>query len=235
MTDRLRVGICRPGRNHPRRPRGRRRAHVATQPDQLTSELVRPQHEPHAAGLDSIDWHAGKTSGSWVLRQRDPATLTDRAYATGAVRPCARQHHTDRAIAALFGERGEQNIPGLMGCSGCGCHADAAGFHRQRGACGHHVDPVSLRDNAVVSRQHRESLPRREPSHQYLLAPRIVVLNDNKSCAAYIRESGQQFGDGVHVAHRRSHRYDWSCTHLLLSRTDVGAGFAIDRARRKDG
>src|SRR5438045_802242 len=123
----------------------------------LAGNLIRAQHEIHAPCFNGADGHAGKACRSRVLRKCGAATLLEGLYAEGTVGAFAREDHADRAMAMLFRERGEQNIPGMMQSAWVGCHANAPTGHSQRGICGYHVDVVLLHYRAVVRVYHRKN------------------------------------------------------------------------------
>src|SRR4029077_14453607 len=134
--------------------------------------------------------HAGKARRSRVLRKSGPTALLDRSYAESTVGASAREDYPDRAIAMLFCERGEQNIPRMVEFACVSCHVNAAPGHCQCGICGNQVDMVLLGHHTVMRVHHWKICSVGEGFSRQLLVTRIEMLHNNKSRIAFSRQSG---------------------------------------------
>ncbi len=197
----------------------RTQVRVTTQTSQLARDLVGPQHEINAPGGDGAAGHARKACGGRLLGEGDASGLLDGLDAQRPVAIPARENHADGAIATFFGERGEQNVRGVMHSARTRRHANAVTRHRERGVGRYHVDMVGLRRHTVVRLHHRKSRSLGQNLGQQALVARIEMLNDNTGHTALGRQSGEQFGNRLEAARRGSHGYDRSCHMALLGAT----------------
>jgi hypothetical protein len=95
----------------------------------------------------SASMHAPR--GTPVIWSASVSANASRRPSAGA-RTGAREDHADRAIATLFRERGDQNIPRKMVFVCIRRHANAATGHCRHATCGYQVDMLLLRHYTVV-------------------------------------------------------------------------------------
>jgi hypothetical protein len=80
---------------------------------------------------------------------------------------------------------------------------------------------IPLWHNTVLRVNHRKHRSLGKSFGQQHVTAWVEMLNDDKGRAACSRQSGQQFGDGLEVARRRSYGYDRKSIHPLLVRVSL--------------
>src|SRR3954468_12033260 len=79
---------------------------------ELSRDLLRSKHIIHCAGGDRVMRHPAKTSGGFILRERDAAFRLDGTYTDAAVRSVSRENDADGTAALHSGKRPEEDVDG---------------------------------------------------------------------------------------------------------------------------
>ena len=80
----------------------------------LVGDFRRREHPVHQPGADGAARHAVELRALGRLHDSQAAVLFDRAHTARAVGAGARKHDDDRPLAALFRQRGEEDVDGMV-------------------------------------------------------------------------------------------------------------------------
>ena len=97
---------------------GKQHRRMLREVEDLFDDLARRQHEVGKPGADGAAGHAVELGGGGVLHDDQAARLFDGLDAARAVRPRARQHHGNAAVAHLLGKRVEEDVDGMVDLAG---------------------------------------------------------------------------------------------------------------------
>ena len=161
------------------------------------------KHEVDVSQPDRGLRHAVKSGRLRILGEGDAAGRLDRRNSQRAIRAITRQHHPNRLVGAIVGQRAKKRIDRHVS-GGASAYPQHAIFYRKIGVGRDDVDVIGLDRRLVGSLAHRELRIAGKNLAEHALVGGVQMLNEDHRDPAILGQRAQQFGECFQAAGRRA-------------------------------